>query len=218
MGESTVLFMQKGLPVSYERMTEESRTGWVAFDGEGIEGILSYFRAAPFSYQNDSSVKELRRACIRAVEKKASSEALSALVYELMLAYFRALNQTEESAPLAAAKAFMELAEDKNSIFLVAEKAGEIIGGCGLTHILDEGDIHNVMVAPAYRGQGIATRMLEKLLGEGRNQGICEFTLEVRVSNAPAIRVYEKLGFVSEGIRPKFYEQPVEDALIMWKR
>ena len=115
-------------------------------------------------------------------------------------------------------KAFMELAEDKNSIFLVAEKAGEIIGGCGLTHILDEGDIHNVMVAPAYRGQGIATRMLEKLLGEGRNQGICEFTLEVRVSNAPAIRVYEKLGFVSEGIRPKFYEQPVEDALIMWKR
>ena len=117
-----------------------------------------------------------------------------------------------------SAKAFMELAEDKNSIFLVAEKAGEIIGGCGLTHILDEGDIHNVMVAPAYRGQGIATRMLEKLLREGRNQGICEFTLEVRVSNAPAIRVYEKLGFVSEGIRPKFYEQPVEDALIMWKR
>lgn len=115
-------------------------------------------------------------------------------------------------------KAFMELAEDKNSIFLVAEKAGEIIGGCGLTHILDEGDIHNVMVAPAYRGQGIATRMLETLLEEGRNQGIRDFTLEVRVSNTPAIRVYEKLGFVSEGIRPKFYELPVEDALIMWKR
>ena len=115
-------------------------------------------------------------------------------------------------------KAFMELAEDKNSIFLVAEKAGEVIGGCGLTHILDEGDIHNVMVAPAYRGQGIATRMLEKLLEEGRKQGISEFTLEVRVSNGPAIKVYEKLGFVSEGIRPKFYEQPVEDALIMWKR
>ena len=115
-------------------------------------------------------------------------------------------------------KAFMELAEDKNSIFLVAEKAGEIIGGCGLTHILDEGDIHNVMVAPAYRGQGIATKMLEKLLEEGQKQGIGEFTLEVRVSNEPAIRMYEKLGFVSEGIRPKFYEQPVEDALIMWKR
>ena len=62
LGESTVLFMQKGLPVSYERVTEESRTGWVAFDGEGIEGILSYFRASPFSYQDDAPVKELRRA------------------------------------------------------------------------------------------------------------------------------------------------------------
>jgi len=115
-------------------------------------------------------------------------------------------------------KAFMELAEDKNSIFLVAEKAGEIIGGCGLTHILDEGDIHNVMVASSYRGKGIAAMMMEKLLEEGGRQGIKEYTLEVRVSNAAAIRLYEKLGFVSEGIRPGFYESPVEDAMIMWKR
>ena len=48
--------------------------------------------------------------------------------------------------------------------------------------------------------------------------GIENFTLEVRVSNASAIHVYEKLGFVSEGIRPRFYEKPVEDAMIMWKR
>ena len=115
-------------------------------------------------------------------------------------------------------KAFAALAEDKNSIFFVAEDDDCIIGSCGLTHILDEGDIHNVMVAPSYRGKGIATMMLEKLLEEGRKQGIKESTLEVRVSNAAAIRVYEKLGFVSEGIRPGFYEEPVEDAMIMWKR
>ena len=114
--------------------------------------------------------------------------------------------------------AFAALAEDKNSIFFVAEEDGQIIGGCGLTHILDEGDIHNVMVASAYRGRGIAVRMMEKLLNEGAAQGIDAFTLEVRVSNEAAIRVYEKLGFVSEGVRPKFYEKPVEDALIMWKR
>ncbi len=48
--------------------------------------------------------------------------------------------------------------------------------------------------------------------------GVEAFTLEVRVSNAPAIHVYEKVGFVSEGIRPRFYEKPTEDAMILWKR
>lgn len=115
-------------------------------------------------------------------------------------------------------QAFAVLTEDKNSLFLVAEEDGRIIGGCGLTHILDEGDIHNVMVASDCRGRGIGTLLMKQLLAEGRKQGISEFTLEVRVSNLSAIRLYEKLGFVSEGIRPRFYEKPVEDAMIMWKR
>ena len=114
--------------------------------------------------------------------------------------------------------AFVHLAEDKDSIFVVALEEGVLIGGCGLTCIGLEGDIHNVMVSPEYRGKGIATQMMKVLLGEGQKQGIEEFTLEVRVSNVAAIKVYEKLGFVSEGIRPRFYEQPVEDAMIMWKR
>ena len=115
-------------------------------------------------------------------------------------------------------QAFADLAQDENSLFLVAEENGCILGGCGLTHILNEGDVHNVMVAPAERGRGIASELMKCLLEEGTRLGITEFTLEVRVSNAPAIHVYEKLGFVSEGVRPRFYEQPVEDALIMWKR
>ena len=48
--------------------------------------------------------------------------------------------------------------------------------------------------------------------------GVEAFTLEVRKSNDTAIHLYEKLGFVTEGVRKKFYEEPVEDALIMWKR
>lgn len=115
-------------------------------------------------------------------------------------------------------KAFGELADDLNSIFYVAEEDGKIIGGCGLTRVLDEGDIHNVMVDSEYRGKGIGTRLMKVLLDEGQKLGIVEFTLEVRVSNAAAIRVYEKSGFISEGIRPGFYEQPVEDAVIMWRR
>ena len=53
---------------------------------------------------------------------------------------------------------------------------------------------------------------------EGCRAGLNAYTLEVRVSNTAAIGLYEKLGFVSEGIRPNFYEKPAEDAMIMWKR
>jgi ribosomal-protein-alanine N-acetyltransferase len=56
------------------------------------------------------------------------------------------------------------------------------------------------------------------MMKEGQKEGLTAYTLEVRVSNTQAIHVYEKLGFVSEGIRPGFYEKPAEDAMIMWKR
>ncbi len=117
-----------------------------------------------------------------------------------------------------SAKDFELLLEDKNTLYLVALQEEKVVGCCGVMNILGEGDINNVMVAEAYRRQGIAYAMLKELLKRGEQMGIVDFTLEVRVSNAPAIHVYEKLGFVSEGIRPRFYEKPVEDAMIMWKR
>lgn len=117
-----------------------------------------------------------------------------------------------------SAKAFAELVEDAKSLYLVAELDGEIVGCCGVTNICGDGDVNNVVVAEEHRGKGIAFAMMQELLNRGERMGIENFTLEVRVSNAPAIHVYEKLGFVSEGIRPRFYEKPVEDAMIMWKR
>ena len=74
------------------------------------------------------------------------------------------------------------------------------------------------MVAEKFRGRGIASRLLQELMVRGNAQGVEAYTLEVRVSNSIAIHVYEKLGFVSEGIRPDFYERPTEDAMIMWRR
>lgn len=117
-----------------------------------------------------------------------------------------------------SAKDFAKLVEDNKSLYLVAEMDGEIVGCCGVTNICGDGDINNVVVAEEYRGRGIAYALMQELLKRGAEMGIENFTLEVRVSNASAIRVYEKLGFVSEGIRPRFYEKPVEDAMIMWKR
>ena len=121
------------------------------------------------------------------------------------------------SMPWSAAAYEKALVDDK-CLYLVAVLEDEIVGMCGVMNLLGEGDINNVAVTAPKRGQGIAFFMLQELIRRGEERGITEFTLEVRISNTAAIHTYEKLGFVSEGVRPKFYEKPVEDALIMWRR
>lgn len=115
-------------------------------------------------------------------------------------------------------KDFADLLSRSYCTYLVAEVDGEVVGSCGMTNICNEGNIDNVVVAEQFRGRGIAQKLLQELIALGEEEGVEAFTLEVRVSNAPAIHVYEKMGFVSEGIRPGFYEKPVEDAMIMWRR
>ncbi len=102
--------------------------------------------------------------------------------------------------------------------YIVAKDGKDIIGSAGLRNMCGDADITNVMVREDYRRQGIAERMLKELMRRAGEIGVRNFTLEVRVSNLPAIRLYEKLGFVSEGIRPGFYEHPKEDAVIYWLR
>ncbi len=116
-----------------------------------------------------------------------------------------------------SAQDFRDLLSKEYCFYLVALMEDEVVGCAGLTNICSEGNIDNVVVAEGYRGQGIAQTLIAELLSQGEAMGIEAFTLEVRVSNAPAIHVYEKAGFVSEGIRPRFYERPVEDAVIMWR-
>lgn len=119
-------------------------------------------------------------------------------------------------------ESFIEMIEHKDAMYLVVEEEknpGRVVACCGMRHIVGEGDISNVVVHPDYRKCGVAYQMLTELLRRGMDRyGIESYTLEVRKSNAPAIGLYEKLGFVSEGIRKNFYEEPTEDAVIMWKR
>lgn len=117
-----------------------------------------------------------------------------------------------------AAKDFLEMVEADYAHYYVAEVDGRIAGCCGIRNIAGEGEITNVVVAAPYRKKGIARKMMEYMLERAEEIGIGDCTLEVRISNQPAIRLYEGLGFKGEGIRPGFYEKPDEDALIMWKR
>lgn len=117
-----------------------------------------------------------------------------------------------------SAKDFREMIEKEDARYYVAEEDGRLLGGCGILMIMGEGNITNVVIAPEERNKGVGTGLLQYMMEEGAREGLTAYTLEVRVSNAPAIHLYEKLGFVSEGIRPGFYEKPTEDAMIMWKR
>lgn len=105
-----------------------------------------------------------------------------------------------------------------DTIYLVAVKSEKVVGLCGVQNISGEGEITNVSVASYCRGEGIGYKMLKQLLERGKGIGIKDYTLEVRATNEPAIHLYERLGFKSEGVRPGFYDEPKDDAVIYWKR
>lgn len=99
----------------------------------------------------------------------------------------------------------------ETSHFIVADIDGRAVGYMGLQIFSGEGYVTNVAVLPEYRGQGIALALINEQLKN--KMGF--ITLEVRESNIPAIRLYEKAGFENMGIRPKFYSNPTENAIIM---
>ncbi|MCD8336538.1 MAG: ribosomal protein S18-alanine N-acetyltransferase [Lachnospiraceae bacterium] len=115
-------------------------------------------------------------------------------------------------------KGFRSALEQGYSVYLVARMAdsNQIAGYCGLLRSFEEAEILNVAVRGELRGRGIGYAMLSDLMEHGRKRGIRRFTLEVRKGNAAAIHLYEKLGFLSVGIRKNFYRRPEEDAVIMW--
>ncbi len=115
-------------------------------------------------------------------------------------------------------ESFLQMITKEDTRYYVAEEDGKLLGGCGLWMIAGEGNITNVAVSSGARRRGVGTGLLKYLMTQGDREGVTAYTLEVRVSNEAAIRMYEKLGFRSEGIRPNFYEKPTEDAMIMWKR
>ena len=103
------------------------------------------------------------------------------------------------------------------SFWLVAEDDGVVAGYIGSQIAFPEADVMNVAVRPEYRRRGIGQILVEALTTHLRNIDCESLTLEVRASNAPAIALYEKLGFRQVGRRPNYYRDPKEDALILRK-
>ena len=96
-------------------------------------------------------------------------------------------------------------------------ETGRLLGYLIISRYVDAWHVMNVAVDPDERRQGIATALLRRLFELTAGQDRRGYTLEVRVSNAAAIRLYERLGFRSRGVRPGYYTDNREDALIMWR-
>ncbi len=96
--------------------------------------------------------------------------------------------------------------------FLVALCDGEVAGYLGCHHVADEAYITNVAVFPAFRRKGVGRALVEA--AKKQADGMYRLSLEVRASNQPAIALYRSLGFVEDGVRPRFYAHPTEDAIL----
>lgn len=110
-----------------------------------------------------------------------------------------------------------EIKNNKIAKYYVAEAEKKVIAYGGMWLIIDEAHITNIAVHPEYQGRGAGKKVVEKLIEESIKLNMRQMTLEVRRSNLVAIGLYKKFGFIPCGVRPGYYVDNGEDALIMWK-
>ena len=150
------------------------------------------------------------------MDRKAVT-GLAVMVLPMESAHIAAIAALEErcfSTPWSAA-ALREELDNPHAVFRVAvDEGGHVIGYAGMHHVGDEGYIDNVAVFPEARRQGVARVLMRALECYGREYELHRLTLEVRVSNTAAKLLYEGCGYVCDGVRPRFYRKPLEDAAI----
>lgn len=120
------------------------------------------------------------------------------------------------SSPWTAEAFHNELANNMFARYMVMAYKGETIGYGGMWIIMDEAHITNIAIRSDFRGYGLGNRLLEELQRTAVFFGASRMTLEVRVSNELAQSLYRKYGFQPSGVRPRYYSDNDEDALIMW--
>ena len=113
-----------------------------------------------------------------------------------------------------SATALAEELDNPLAVFRVAVEGEIVLGYVGMHHLVDEGFITNVAVAPDARRRGVARALLADLAAYGTANRLYRITLEVRVGNTPARTLYEAQGYTLDGVRPGFYRTPTEDAAI----
>ena len=98
----------------------------------------------------------------------------------------------------------------------LAEEGGQVCGYCCLSVVCEDAEVDNIAVDFPYRGKGIGLALMQTMHNRAKELGATQSFLEVRVSNAPAVALYEKLGYETYGVRAGYYEDG-EDAFVMKK-
>jgi [ribosomal protein S18]-alanine N-acetyltransferase len=134
------------------------------------------------------------------------------------LAAFVELEQACFAVPWSEESLRHDLEDHPEAFYLAAcAPDGAVIGYAAFWRAAGEGMVTNVAVAPAWRGKGVGRKLLASLMNQATRENLSSLTLEVRVSNGPAINLYESAGFIAIGIRRGYYEDNHEDAIIMLK-
>lgn len=120
------------------------------------------------------------------------------------------------TAPWSPEAFHNELTQNMFAKYMVMEQDGVVLGYGGMWLIVDEAHVTNIAIREPYQGRGLGRKLLGELMRTAHWLGARRMTLEVRVSNERAQRLYAKFGFVPSGIRPAYYSDNREDALIMW--
>lgn len=111
---------------------------------------------------------------------------------------------------------YNELINNQFATYLLQKVNGQIVGYCGLWVIMDEAQITNIAVLPSYRNRKLGAALLEEAIFTAKSLGAKTMTLEVRVSNIAAQKLYKKFGFLYGGVRKQYYTDNGENAYVMW--
>lgn len=173
----------------------------------------------PFG-QNETVYRLCRNEITKAIDELINSGVFTPfcvkILDETLIEQIAALEQECFSEPWSE-NAIFESFKAGTHFFAVCREQ-QVLGYVGISTVLDEGYITNVAVTASARRSGVASLLMHRLFQLARERALSFISLEVRRSNTPAVSLYEKFGFKTEGIRKNFYRDPIEDAFIMTKR
>ena len=205
----------------------------VIFLGDGVtvyQEMLKENMQVPYSFA-PAHLNKQRAGAVGALAEKYYREGKTVTAAEHQPEYLR-VSQAERERAEREAEQVMKIENEnfsrpwtetgfftflirQDTLFLIAAEGEEILGYFGVVMVQDEGDITNVSVKKDRQNHGTGKLLVQELIRITNEMGVSRLFLEVRESNERAIHVYEKAGFVKNGLRKNYYEDPVEHAVLM---